>query len=71
MAKTFIATYSYYMGSGLTLLEAYESLKDDCGEDCPYEECDFYEAEKVEVEVKIVKKEVISKIAQKKTCERN
>lgn len=74
MAKVFIAhapdSYNASAGVGRSLLEAFYDLK-SYNEEVTIDNTEFYEAEKIDVEFQIVKKDVVSKIAQKKTCERN
>jgi hypothetical protein len=65
MAKSFMATRDDKFGQGASLLEAWECLKEEYEDAYDITECEFFEIEKLEVEVKVVKKEVVSKITKK------
>jgi hypothetical protein len=61
----FLCISDGYVGQGTSLKEAYDDLVMMGYAPEDPEDCRFLEAEEVEVEVKIVKKEVISKINKK------
>ena len=54
----FIATYDEYTGTGATLEQAFDELKDNTNDRIDIEDCTFYEATEIKVEAKIVKIEV-------------
>lgn len=65
----FICVYEEYCGTGDSLKAAYDNFVNNSGTEEAVENCVFYEGVDVPVEVKIVRKEVVSKISKKSFCE--